>query len=286
MAGLVPGAGGAPGHRRHRLARGPVRPPAGRRRPVPGKRGPQAHRRGGLVRLAGPPRPHHRQPRRRHRPAQGSPAHPAHAGPNPGPGPRARSRGRHRARPARHPHRSASGGPAVHRRPGVRGHRCRRWRPRHRAGAPGAAGHPRQWPTPGPHAPRPGRLPDRRLSRRTGRPDGNPAAIRHPDRGTAVRRRRVAGHAPPRHSGWPASRPDQPPGTAHDAALICGTVPRCRRVTPRPPERHGPRRLAHHPAVRPGRRPAAGAATSASACMPGPGFKFRTVASRQAALPR
>ena len=41
MAGLVPGAGGAPGHRRHRAARGPVRPAAGRRGTVPGQRGPQ-----------------------------------------------------------------------------------------------------------------------------------------------------------------------------------------------------------------------------------------------------
>ena len=252
MAGLVPGAGGAPGHRRHRPARGPVCQAAGCRRTLPGKRSPQARRRGGLVRLAGPPRAHHRQPRRRHRPAQGRPAHPAHAGPNPGPGPRARSRGRHRARPAARPHRSAGGCPAVHRRPGIRGHRRRRQRPRHRAGAPGATGHPHRWPAPQPQAPRPGCFPDRRLSRRTRRPDGHPAAVRHPYRGTAVRRRRVAGRAPPRRAGRPASRPDQPPGTARDAALIRGAVPRCRRVTPRPPERHGTRRPAHHPAVRPG----------------------------------
>ena len=187
-----------------------------------------------------------------HRPARGGPAHPAHAGPNPGPGPRARSRGRHRARPTARPQRGAGSCPAVHRRPGIRGHWCQRQRPRHGAGAPGTTGHPHRWPAPQPHAPRPGCFPYRRLSRRTGRPDGRPAAVRHPYRGTAVRRRRVAGRAPPRRAHWPAGRPDQPPGTARDAALICGAVPRCRRVAPRPPERYGTRRPAHHPAIRPG----------------------------------
>ena len=252
MAGLVPGAGSAPGHRRHRAARSPVRQAAGRRRTVPGERGPQARRRGRLVRLAGPARAHHRQPRRRHRPAQGRPAHPAHAGPDLGPGPRARSRGRHSARPAARPHRSAGSRAAVHRRPGVRGHRRRRRGPRHRAGAPGTVGHPHLWPTPGPHPPRPGCFPDRRLSRRAARADKRPGAIRHPDRGTAVCRRRVAGRAPRRPASWPASRPDQPSWTARDAALIRGTVPRCRRITPRPPDRHGLHRPARHPAVRPG----------------------------------
>ena len=142
MAGLVPGAGGAPGHRRHRAARGPVRPPAGRRRIVPGHRGPQARRRVGLVRLAGPARAHHRQPGRRDRPPPGRPGPPARARPDPGPGPRAPPRGRHRTRPAARPHRSAGGRPAAHRRPGLRGHRRRRRRPRHRTRTPGTPGHP------------------------------------------------------------------------------------------------------------------------------------------------
>ena len=121
-----------------------------------------------------------------------------------------------------------------------------------------------------------------------------PGAVRHPDRGTAIRRRRVADRAPPRRAGRPASRPDQPPRTAHDAALIRGAVPRCRQVTPRSPERHGIRRPAHHPPVRPGpahpRHPpspasaaAPGTASAAGATASAPA---RTMASRQAPLPR
>ena len=64
-------------------------------------------------------------------------------------------------------------------------------------------------------------------------------------------------------------RPGQPPRTAHDAALIRGAVPRCRQAAPRPPERHGVRRPARHPAVR-----------------PGPRSRLRTMAPRLASLPR
>ena len=273
MAGLVPGAGGAPGHRRHRAARGPVRPPAGRRGIVPGERGPQARRRVGLVRLAGPARAYRRQPGRRHCPAQGRPRQLARAGPYPEPGPRTHSRRRHRTRPAARPHRSAGGGPAVHRCPGVRGHRCRRRGSRHRTGTPRAAGHSHQWPAPEPRAPRPGCFPDRRLSRRALRPDDRPGAIRHPNRGTAVCRRRMAGRAPPRRAGGPALRPGQPPRTAHDAALIRSAVPRCRQAAPRSPERHGIRRSTRRPAVRPG--------PAHPGQPPGP-----AMASRQASLPR
>ena len=214
----------------------------------------------------------------------------AHAGPYPRPGPHAHPRRRHRTRPAARPHRSAGSCPAIHRRPGVRGHRRRRRGPRHRTGTPGAAGHPRQRPAPEPHAPRPGCFPDRRLSRRAPRPDRRPGAVRHPDRGTAIRRRRMAGRAPPRHAGGPAIRPDQPPRTAHDAALIRGAVPRCRQVTPRPPERHGVRRPARHPAVRPG--PAhpshlpGTAPVTTPCCTPGPRSRLRTMAPRLASLPR
>jgi hypothetical protein len=273
MAGLVPGARGAPGQRRHRAARGPVRPPAGRRGIVPGECGPQARRRVGLVRLAGPARAYRRQPGRQPRPAQGRPRQLAHADPYPGPGPRARSHRRHSTRPAARPHRGAGNCPAVHRRPGVRGHRRRRRGSRHRTGTPRAAGHPHQWPTPEPHAPRSGCFPDRRLSRRAPRPDRRPGAVRHPDRGTAIRRRRVAGRAPPRHAGGPAIRPDRPPRTARDAALIRGAVPRCRQVAPRSPERHGVRRPTRHPAVRPG--------PAHPGQPPGPAMAWR-----QASLPR
>ena len=126
-----------------------------------------------------------------------------------------------------------------------------------------------QRPAPEPRTPRPGCFPDRRLSRRAPRPDRRPGAVRHPDRGTAIHRRRMAGRAPPRHAGRPAIRPGQPPRTAHDAALIRGAVPRCRQAAPRPPERHGVRRPARHPAVR-----------------PGPRSRLRTMAPRLASLPR
>ena len=252
MAGLVPGTTSAPGHRRHRAARGPVRQAAARRRTIPGEHGPQAHRRGRLVRLAGPSRAHHLQPRRRHPPARRPPPHHARTDPDPRPGPRPRLRGRHRPRSPARPHRGAGSRPAVHRRPGIRGNQRRRRGPRHRAGTPGAAGHPRPWPPSGPHAPWHSRFPDRRLPHRTGQPDRRPAAVRHPDRGTAVRPRRMADRAPPRRPGRPASRPGQPSRTAHDPALIRGALPRCRPAAPRPPERHGTRRPAHHPAIRPG----------------------------------
>ena len=66
------------------------------------------------------------------------------------------------------------------------------------------------------------------------------------------------------------------------------------QVTPRSPERHGVRRTTHHPAVRPGpahRGHSSGAASAAapgtaSACIPGPRSKFRTMAWKQASLPR
>jgi len=108
---------------------------------------------------------------------------------------------------------------------------------------------------------------------------------------------------PPRHPGRPASRPGQPSRTAHDAAFIRGSVPRCRQVAPRSPVRHGLRRPTNHPAVRPGpahpahspgpasaaapgAASAAGAADSASASAPSLDPRFRTMAARQASLPR
>ena len=128
-----------------------------------GQRGPQARRHLQLVRVAGPARAYHRQPRRRHRPAPPRPAHPRRPGPHPGPGPRAHPRGRHRARPAARPHRGTDRRPAVHRCPAQRGNRCRRRRPRHQRRAPGALGHPRRRPGDTachcPARPRPGSTP-------------------------------------------------------------------------------------------------------------------------------
>ena len=224
--------------------------------------------------------------RPRARPGQLAPA-----GPYPGPGPRARSRadaapGPQRARttlwlsccsPAPGCPRSSAPTSGISAPNGGTGARVTR-----------ANGRPE------PRTPRPGCFPDRRLSRRAPRPGRRPGAVRHPHRGTAVCRRRAAGRAPPRHAGRPARRPGQPPRTAHDAALIRGAVPRCRPVTPRSPERPGVRRTTHHPAVRPGpahRGHSPGAASAAapgtaSACIPGPRSKFRTMAWKQASLPR
>ena len=126
LADLVPGGGDRSGHRRHRAARGPVRPAATGRPIVPGQRGPQARRRVGLVWLAGPARAYQRQPGRRHRPAPGRAAPCARARPDPGAGPRACARGRSGDRPGARPHRSAGGPAAVHWRPAPRRHRCRR----------------------------------------------------------------------------------------------------------------------------------------------------------------
>ena len=101
------------------------------------------------------------------------------------------------------------------------------------SGAPGAVGHPRQRPPPGPAAARPGRIPDRRLPRRPPGPAGRPRAVRHRDRQTAVRRRRAADRAPPRHPGRPARRPGPPPRAPHDPAVLRHAVPPGRRIAPR-----------------------------------------------------
>ena len=267
MAGLVPATGRAPGHRRHRPARGPVRQTAGPHRTIAGQRGPQARRHLKLVRLAGPARAYHRQPRRRHRPASPRPAHPRRPGPHPGPGPRAPPRGRHRARPAARPHRGADRRPAVHRCPPQRGNWCRRRRPRHQRRTPGALGHPRQRPAPGPATARPGRSPPRHLPRQPGRRGRRASAIHHPDRQAAIRRRRAPHPPPPRPPRRPARRPGPPPGTAHAPPVLHHAEP-SGRGAPRPPQPHAARRPTHHPAIR-----------------PRPGSRSTTMA-RQASLPR
>ena len=99
----------------------------------------------GLVCLAGPARAHRRQPgTARHRPSQARRGQPGHPGPDPRSGSKARPRGRHGSGPAAGPHLGAGRDAAVHWRPGLRGNRRRRRGPRHRAGPPGAAGHPRR----------------------------------------------------------------------------------------------------------------------------------------------
>ena len=139
------------------------------------QRGPQARRHLQLVRLAGPARAHHREPRRRPRPAPPRPVRPARPGPHSGPGPRAHGRGRHRARRPARPQRGPDRRPAAHQRPAQRNNRRRRRRPRHQRRAPGAMGHPRQRPATGPAPARPGRGPDRRLPRLPGSPAGDQA---------------------------------------------------------------------------------------------------------------
>jgi hypothetical protein len=268
MAGLVPATGSAPGHRRHRAARSPVRQTAGQHRTIAGQRRPQARRHLKLVRLAGPARAYHRQPRRRHRPASPRPAHPRRPGPHPGPGPRAHPRGRHRARPAARPHRGTDRRPAVHRCPPQRGNWCRRRRPRHQRRAPGAPGHPRRRPATRPATARPGRVPDRRLPRLPGRRGRRSSAIRDQDRQAAIRRRRTPDPAPPRHPGRAARRPGSPPGTADDPPVLYHAVSSGRGVR-RPPQQYAACRLMHHPAIR-----------------AGPGSRSTTMAPRQASLPR
>ena len=51
--------------------------------------------------------------------------------------------------------------------------------------------------------------------------------------------------------GGPPGPPGLPPRPAGDASLVRDVVPRRRRLAPRPPEGHGPRRHAYHPSVRP-----------------------------------
>ena len=89
------------------------------------------------------------------------------------------------------------------------------------------------------------------------------SAIRHPDRQTAVRRRRAPDPAPPRRpDANPARRPGPPPGTPHDPALLRRADPPNRVTTPRPhPTRH-------------------------TATRPSPGSRSRTLAPGQAPLPR
>ena len=264
------------------------------RRAVPGQRGPQARRRVQLVRLAGPARAYPRQPGRRHRPAPGRPGRPARAGPNPGPGPQAPPRGRSGTRPPARPHRRAGGPAAVHRRPPQRDHRRRHQRPRHPSGTPGAVGHPRQRPPPGPAAARPGRRPDRRLPRRAARPARRPRAVRHRDRQTAVPRRRAAHRAPPRHPGRPARRPGQPPRTPHATAHIRHAVPAGRRIAQRPAGAMGhtdPRTTRRYdqarytPATDPARPHRAAPAASAPVCTPSPGPRHRGPGADPTAAP-
>ena len=107
-----------------------------------------------------------------------------------------------------------------------------------------AGGRRQDLPLPGPAASRI----DAYLASRA-RPGRRPGAVRHPDRQAAIRRRRAADPAPPRHPGRPARRPGSPPGTAHDPALLHHAVSSGRGV-PRPPQQHAACRLMHHPAIR------------------------------------